>query len=316
MQYLTVEPSHRFEGHVDVVYRVEAAPDPNQFFSAGSDGFIARWDARTGENLGALMRGSRPVYALLTVQEEGLLAIGQNDGGMHLVNLDANQLERSVQVHTEAVFDFAWLPQRLLVAAAGDGSLTLWQPGEWRCLHQQTLSTQRLRCLALSPDKRWLAVGGSDWQIRLLEVASMRQVAAWQGHDNSVFTLAWHPTQPWLLSGGRDARLKAWQLDALPAPSEKPPCLFNIPAHTLALNHLCFSPDGHWLATASMDKTLKIWNAQTLKLLKVVDRRRHTAHTSSVNRALWLPESNGLITCSDDRQVLGWQLHFMPEAFL
>jgi WD40 repeat protein len=84
----------------------------------------------------------------------------------------------------------------------------------------------------------------------------------------------------------------------------------------LALNHLSFSPDGQWLASASMDKTLKIWNAQTLKLLKVVDYRRHAAHTSSVNRALWLHDSEGIITCSDDRQVLGWHLQFLPEAYL
>ncbi|MBK7939593.1 MAG: hypothetical protein IPJ82_22020 [Lewinellaceae bacterium] len=76
------------------------------------------------------------------------------------------------------------------------------------------------------------------------------------------------------------------------------------PAHLFTLNHIVFSPDGQFFATASRDKTIKIWDAATFQLLKVVDTIRNGGHINSVNRLLWLPGC--LVSCSDDRTVMLW----------
>ena len=76
------------------------------------------------------------------------------------------------------------------------------------------------------------------------------------------------------------------------------------PAHWYTLNHLAFSPDGALFATASRDKTIKIWDAQTFSLLKTIDTIRYGGHINSVNRLLWLPEA--LLSVSDDRTMKIW----------
>jgi WD40 repeat protein len=78
------------------------------------------------------------------------------------------------------------------------------------------------------------------------------------------------------------------------------------PAHLFTVNHIVFSPNGQLFATASRDKTLKIWDAQTFQLLKVVDTMRHGGHINSVNRLLWLPDC--LVSCSDDKTVMLWRV--------
>jgi WD40 repeat protein len=98
-----------------------------------------------------------------------------------------------------------------------------------------------------------------------------------------------------------DAHLKEWQLGTYTQKND-------IVAHLYTLNYIDFSSDMRYFATASKDKTIKIWEAETRKLLKVIDRGRHNAHQNSVNKVLWLPNSHQLISCSDDRTLIYWDL--------
>jgi WD40 repeat protein len=51
-----------------------------------------------------------------------------------------------------------------------------------------------------------------------------------------------------------------------------------------------------------MDKTVKIWDAGTLDLLKVLDKDKLPFHKASVNTLLWLDESK-ILSAGDDRCV-------------
>jgi WD repeat-containing protein 61 len=298
-----VTKRYAYLGHRQAVYALAEGLAADTFYSAGGDGFVAAWSHANGENLGAVLQTPKPIYALASVPEWDLLVAGQNDGGLHFAHLGEKTLVRSPQLHTQPIFGLAYLPNlQRVVAIAGDGALSLWHPATGANEGVLPLSEQPLRALALSPDGQFLAIGGTDAHIYILDAATLRRVHSWPAHSSTVFALAWHPTDPnLLLSVGRDAHLKAWQMPLAT-------CEADIVAHTFAIHHLAFAPAGTHLATASMDKTLKLWNADTLRLVKVVDHRRNAAHTSSVNRLLWLPQQ--LITCSDDRQVLGWDVNF------
>jgi WD40 repeat protein len=59
-----------------------------------------------------------------------------------------------------------------------------------------------------------------------------------------------------------------------------------------------------------MDKSIKVWDTAQLKLLKVIDRARHTGHGTSVNKLLWMPFHNYLASASDDRSISIWDIEF------
>ena len=121
-------------------------------------------------------------------------------------------------------------------------------------------------------------------------------------HTNSVFAVGYSPDERYLVTGGRDAHLKVWDATAQYAP------VHDIPAHMFAINHVAFRADGAFLATASMDKSIKIWQADTFRLVKVVDRARHAGHGTSINKVLWLTEGDWLVSGSDDRTISVWEL--------
>jgi WD40 repeat protein len=58
-----------------------------------------------------------------------------------------------------------------------------------------------------------------------------------------------------------------------------------------------------------MDKSIKVWNTEDMKLLKVIDRARHGGHGTSVNKILWLSEHR-LVSAGDDRNIIIWDIHF------
>ena len=227
---------------------------------------------------------------------------GNMDGGLHWIDRAAPDRSRNIQHHRKGVYDIARLGPHIFTAG-GDGLLTRWDLAAARSVESIQLSHQALRCIAVSESRRELAVGSSDGSVYFLDAESLEQkLTLEKAHQSSVFCAVW--TGEGLLTGGRDAMLRIWSSSLLTPHFS---LLQELPAHWFTINHLAFSPDGKWLATASRDKTIKIWDAATLELLKVVDTLRYGGHTHSVNRLLWLADGT-LVSCGDDRAVMWWAI--------
>jgi WD40 repeat protein len=208
----------------------------------------------------------------------------------------------SLKLTEAAIFDIQLHGDRLVVAS-GDGMVNLVDLKTLTILKKVKASEKSARTIAVNAATGDIAVGFSDHFIRVFdENLSLR--FEWQGHDNSVFTLRYAPDGLSLLSGSRDARLKTWLVGSDYRKEEE------VVAHMYAINHIEFSPDGKHFVTCSMDKSIKVWDAHALKLLKVIDRARHAGHATSVNKLLWTDFHQQLLSASDDRSISVWQIIF------
>ena len=117
-----------------------------------------------------------------------------------------------------------------------------------------------------------------------------------------VFSVQFAPNGDCLYSGGRDAQLKVWDMLTYSL-------IQNIPAHLFAINSIAYHPSRPFFATASMDKTVKIWEADTLKLAKTISREKgYDSHRLSVNKVVW--DEDILISVGDDKKVIIWNCLF------
>ncbi len=298
---MQVHKRDTFGGHRDGVYALEAGPEPTLFFSAGADGQVVRWRLDQPDLGELIARVPASVYALAFDPATGLLWAGQNYEGLHLIDPATKTETQSLKLTTAAVFDIKLYKQTAFVAL-GDGVVIVLDTNPLAIRKHLKASDQSARCIAINPVEREFCVGYSDNNIRIFDLETYALKRVLPAHLNSVFTAHYTPDFRHLVTGGRDAHLKVWDVERNYALQH------DIVAHLFTINHIAFSPDGRWLATASMDKAIKIWDADTFRLLKVVDRARHAGHGTSVNRLLWTNYEHQLLSASDDRTISIWQL--------
>lgn len=66
--------------------------------------------------------------------------------------------------------------------------------------------------LAWSDDGRWLAAGGADGEVFVVDAVGLCEVTRFAAHTNGLFQLAWQPSGNRLLTSGQDGCARVWDL--------------------------------------------------------------------------------------------------------
>jgi WD repeat-containing protein 61 len=281
-------------GHRDAVYALAGRAGSDRIFSSGADGLVVAWNTADPAQDGELLaRVENSVYALRELPGRNLLLLGQNFQGVQALDLQDKSLAYATALPPVAIFDLVYSESRQrLYCALADGTLAVLRGSDFRLENLLRISDKSLRCLA----------GSSDWQVRVLDLDSLQVKTTLTDATNSVFTVAYSPDEQYLLAAGRDAHLRRY------AAADSYALNNEVVAHMYAINHVAFSPDSRFLATCSLDKSIKLWDASSFALLRVLDRARAAGHGTSVNKLVWPGSQQRLVSCSDDRSLAVWQV--------
>jgi WD40 repeat protein len=264
---------------------------------------VVLWDLTSPQEGVLLAKLPNSVYALDYVSEMGVVVAGHNYDGIHVLDWKERKEFSSLKVSEAAIFDLQHHGTDMFVGA-GDGVVYVVDLKTMTIKNRLNHSQSKVRTIAISATTGEFAVGYSDHFIRVFDLDGYRLKKEWKAHTNSVFTLRYSFDGNFLLSGSRDARLKAWNVASDYTLSEE------VVAHMYAINSLSVSPDGKHFVTCSLDKSIKLWDADQLKLLKVIDRARHAGHGTSVNKLLWTGHDGQIVSASDDRTISIWKFIF------
>jgi ribosome assembly protein 4 len=98
-----------------------------------------------------------------------------------------------------------------------------------------------------------------------------------------------------LVSGSDDFTLIIW------SPQESKLPLQRLTGHQQMINHVSFSPDARFFASASFDKKIKIWDGTSGKFLSTCH-----GHVGAVYQLAWSADSSFLISASKDSTLKLW----------
>ena len=153
--------------------------------------------------------------------------------------------------------------------------------------------------LAVSPDGELLTYGNySDNLIRIIEVATKREIRNLSGHTKPVTELAFSPNGQLLASSGTvnlppgiDGMVRLWNV-------ENGNLIASVEMAPAGISQLAFSPDGSLLAGAGgggNSLSVTLWNANNLSLIRTL--------TGVFRMAAFSPDGNRLMTAKRDTKV-------------
>ena len=115
-------------------------------------------------------------------------------------------------------------------------------------------------------------------------------------HDGPVRGICFHPTQPLLVSGGDDYKIKVWN-------HKTRKCLFTLSGHLDYVRTVFFDHEHPWILSASDDQTIRIWNWQSRTCIAIL-----TGHNHYIMCAQFHPKEDLIVSASMDQTVRVWDI--------
>ena len=168
-----------------------------------------------------------------------------------------------------------------------------------------------------------LASGSKDNTVRLWDISNVPDekgscLAVGTGHVSAVTGVAFSASGGFLVSSGADKLLRVWDV-ARVLNTRKPrvksaqaggsthktplPALAAIPAHDKDINAVCISPNDQLVASASQDKTIKLWRMPDLTPVTVL-----RGHRRGIWSIAFSPVDQAIASASGDKTIKLWNI--------
>ncbi|EFJ07692.1 hypothetical protein SELMODRAFT_236231 [Selaginella moellendorffii] len=273
------------------------SPDGRKLVSASKDGGIHVWDPFTGKALGNSLSGHKSWITALTWEPAHIqspcrrFASASKDGDVRVWDSSLRKSVLCLSGHTRAVTCVKWGGDGLIYSSSQDCTIKVWETTQGKLVRELKGHAHWVNTLALSTEYV-LRTGPFDHTGRAFATDEEIKEAAFKRYK-----VAKGDSQERLVSGSDDFTMYLWE----PATGKHPKTRMS--GHQQLVNHVYFSPDGRWIASASFDKSVKLWNGYTGEYVTTF-----RGHVGPVYQISWSADSRLLLSGSKDSTLKVWNM--------
>mmetsp|Transcript_40581 Transcript_40581/g.95305 ORF Transcript_40581/g.95305 Transcript_40581/m.95305 type:complete len:479 (+) Transcript_40581:44-1480(+) len=287
------------KGHKNWVLCCAFSPDGAMAASGSMDKDCRIWDPKSAQQMGKPLTGHSKWITSLAWEPIHLLPDGQcrrlvtasKDGTLRVWDAPTSRTLFVLSGHTSSVTSVRWSGQGLVMSGSEDRTIKVWDP------------VKGILCRSLEGHAHWVnhVALSTDHAMRNAPPnAKERLLSPQQRYETALGADGIER----MVSASDDHTMYLWE----PSRSKKP--IVRMTGHVQPINHVSFSPNGRMIASASFDKSVRLWNGVTGKYLATL-----RGHVGAVYQVAWSSDSRLLVSASKDSTLKLWDVEVGSKTF-
>ena len=269
--------------------------------TASYDGSVRLWNPKTGESLGAPLKGHSKWINSLTwepfhIQMPGRprLASGSKDATVRVWDVVNKRIDMVLSGHTKSVTCVRWGGTGYIYTTSQDQTIKIWNADQGTLAHTLSEHAHWVNYVALSTDFV-LRTAYHDHTGKVPPTQEEKIAKARDRFEKAATT--GNGIVERLITASDDTTMFLWE------PSKTTSPLAHLVGHQKAIMHAAFSPNGLLIASAGLDNYIKLWNARDGKFIATLK-----GHVAPVYQISFSPDSRLLVSGSKDSTLKVWEM--------
>ncbi|KAI9693835.1 MAG: hypothetical protein M1822_003106 [Bathelium mastoideum] len=296
----TGTPVTTLKGHTDWIFAVSWSPDSEIIATGSKDKTVRLWD-KHGKSLGGPLTGHTKAVRNLSwepyhAQQPGRprLASCSQDGTVRIWDVVGRRIDMVLSGHSASVTCVKWGGLGQIYTASQDKTIKVWNADKGTLIDTLKSHAHWVNHLALSTDFA-LRLAFRDSQSGGPKEDGKRRAAAKYNFEKAA--RIGDKLVERLASASDDCTMYLWE----PLSTTKP--LGRMVGHQKVVNHVMFSPNGLYIASAGFDNHVKMWSATDGRFVRTL-----RGHVGAVYQCCFSADSRLLVSSSKDTTVKVWNV--------
>ncbi len=271
-------------------------PDGQSLASADELGNMAIWNLRF-QKPAACVCSNREIWAI-AIHPAGQIMVSGEDKKVQVRRMPhIGAVVRTLRVdlstddsHGGKVYALAFSGNgKLLASASADQKIRLWNSDNWSLVYTFDGHNQSVTSLGFLPNSEILVSAGADRSIRFWDTIKKKSIKIIHDvHRGTIHQLA--ISDRYIASASADHTVKLQDLQTSQSQF--------LTGHRDTVLAVAISPNNQWLATGSIDRTMRLWHLPSGQLAQVI-----TDFSSAIKALAFSPDSAKLVGGSWDKTI-------------
>ncbi|HNW57523.1 MAG TPA: hypothetical protein PLR88_00990 [Bacteroidales bacterium] len=245
-----------FNGHNGEIRSIAFVPGKREFYTSGYDGKVLKWSLDNNEKaLQIIYSGTDIIEVLAVSPDASWLALGSANSSIRMIPLKGNDAEYEMKGHSgkikSLIFSF---DGKYLYSASLDGKVLKWDIAA-RTSTNITNGSMQITSIDVSANGKHIAGLNSKGDVVVWDPAKSSDIFSIETANKNIKVIRFNPDNNLLAIGDVNGNVELWNINLRKRISE-------VKAHSAQINDIQFNTTLKQMATASNDKTIKIYNIE------------------------------------------------------